>query len=195
MQTKKVDIKEKIRESAKEIFFSVNYKDASMRDVASKSGMTVGNIYRYYENKELLFDDILSDTYHTIIKLIKVTEVAKIFVKKKNINNENAIVKNSKFKSFFLDIIIKIVSKHSTELYILLANSEGSKYEDTKQKITIMIKETIIKRIADITEDRADTYAYLTITTFLYLLKKYKTNEEKLKEEIKFFFEKLFQSF
>ncbi|MBP3581478.1 MAG: TetR/AcrR family transcriptional regulator, partial [Clostridia bacterium] len=68
MQTKKVDIKEKIKESAKDIFFSVAYKDASMRDVAAKSGMTVGNIYRYYENKEVLFDDILADTYSSVIK-------------------------------------------------------------------------------------------------------------------------------
>ena len=82
MQTKKGDIKSKIRDNAKEIFFSVAYKDASMRDVAAKSGMTVGNIYRYYENKEVLFDDILGDTYSGVIKLIKVTDLAKIFIRK-----------------------------------------------------------------------------------------------------------------
>lgn len=195
MQTKKVDIKEKIKESAKDIFFSVAYKDASMRDVAAKSGMTVGNIYRYYENKEVLFDDILADTYSSVIKLIKVTDIAKIFIKKRTVSDENAIIKTSKFRMFILDTIIKIVANHSTELYILIANSEGSKYENTKQKIAELIKSTITKRLADVTEDRADTYAYLIITTFSYLLKKYKSNEENLKQEIKYFFEKLFQTF
>lgn len=195
MQTKKGDIKEKIKESAKEIFFTVAYKDASMRDVAAKSGMTVGNIYRYYENKEVLFDEILKDTYSGVIKLVKITDIAKIFIRKRTVSDENAVVKSSKFKTFLLETIIKIVANHSAELYILLTNSEGSKYEDTKQKITSLIKETITKRIAEMTDDRADTYAYLTINTFSYLLKKYKDDDEKLKQEIKYFFEKLFQTF
>ena len=195
MQTKKGDIKEKIKESAKEIFFTVAYKDASMRDVAAKSGMTVGNIYRYYENKEVLFDEILKDTYSGVVKLVKITDIAKIFIRKRTVSDENAVVKSSKFKTFLLETIIKIVANHSAELYILLTNSEGSKYEDTKQKITSLIKETITKRIAEMTDDRADTYAYLTINTFSYLLKKYKDDDEKLKQEIKYFFEKLFQTF
>ena len=59
------------------------YKDASMRDVASKSNMTVGNIYRYYENKEVLFEDILKSTHDGVVKLIKITDLVKMFIKKK----------------------------------------------------------------------------------------------------------------
>ncbi len=195
MQIKKDDIKEKIRESAKEIFFNVPYKDASMRDVASKSDMTVGNIYRYYENKELLFDDILKDTYDGVVKLIKVTDFARAFIKKRSTTNQKTLYKNSKFKTYLLEAIIKIVAKHCVELYILLNNSDGSKYEDTKTRILNLITVTIVKTIEGMTEDRADTYSYLIITTFSYLLKKHKHNPEILKQEIKIFFEKLFETF
>ena len=195
MQIKKGDNKEKIKESAKEIFFAVPYKDASMRDVAAKSNMTVGNIYRYYENKEVLFDDILKSTHDGVVKLIKVSDLVKIFIKKKTTTDESVVIKSSRFKTFLMNTILKIVTNHSVELYILLTNCEGSKYEGTKRKIAEMIKETIIKRVDGMTEDRADTYAYLTITTFSYLLKKYKNKDEQLASEIGFFFEKLFQSF
>lgn len=195
MQVKKGDNKERIKESAKEIFFAVPYKDASMRDVAAKSNMTVGNIYRYYENKEVLFDDILKNTHDGVVKLIKITDLVKIFIKKKTTADESMVVKSSRFRTFLLNTIIKIVTSHSIELYILLNNSDGSKYEGTKDKIASMIKETIIKRVDGMTEDRADTYAYLTIITFSYLLKKYKGEDEQLTKEIGYFFEKLFQSF
>jgi len=69
MQIKKGNVKQKIKKSAKELFFVMPYKDVSMRDVAQKSGMTVGNIYRYYENKEILFDDIVKSCFDEVMTI------------------------------------------------------------------------------------------------------------------------------
>lgn len=192
MQIKKDDTRSKIKESAKEIFFTTSYAGASMRDVASKCNMTVGNIYRYYENKEVLFDDIIKSTYDCVVKLIKVTDFIKPFIKGKSIDSEKSLYKNSKFKNYLLDQISKLVANHAVELYILINNSEGSKYEGTAERISKLIKETISKMVIGISEDLTDTYSFVVISTISHLLKKYVADQEKLQETVKYFFEKLF---
>lgn len=194
MQIKKDDIKKKIKESAKGVFFTTTYSGASMRDVANKCGMTVGNIYRYYENKEILFDDIIKDTYDGVMKLVKVTELIKPFIKGKPADSDKTLYKSSKFKNYIINQVSKIVAEHAVELFILLNNSDGSKYENTKERINHLICETISKMVINIPEDRAENYAHVVISTVSYLLKKYIGDTEKLKEEIKFFLEKLFAS-
>lgn len=191
MRIRKNDVKLKIRESAKALFFEMSYGEVSMRDVADKSEMTVGNIYRYYENKEVLFDDIVKDCYDKVTKLIKVSDLVQVFTKSKIGVKEKGVYKNTKFKKFLLENIIKLIVDNSAELYILINNSASSKYEGFADKITGSIKQTIIKMV-DIDNENAEIYAYLTITTLSYILEKYVGNPEKLTKKMEEFFSKLF---
>ena len=177
MRIRKNDVKLKIRESAKALFFENSYGEVSMRDVADKSDMTVGNIYRYYENKEVLFDDIVKDCYDKVYKLIKVSDLVQVFTKSKVGVKEKGVYKNTKFKKFLLENIIKLIVDNSAELYILINNSESSKYEGFADQITASIKQTIIKMVG-IDNENAEIYSYLTITTLSYILEKYVGDRE-----------------
>ena len=191
MRIRKNDVKLKIRESAKALFFENSYGEVSMRDVADKSDMTVGNIYRYYENKEVLFDDIVKDCYDKVYKLIKVSDLVQVFTKSKVGVKEKGVYKNTKFKKFLLENIIKLIVDNSAELYILINNSESSKYEGFADQITASIKQTIIKMVG-IDNENAEIYSYLTITTLSYILEKYVGDREKLTKKMEEFFSKLF---
>lgn len=195
MQIKKDNSKKKIKSSAKKLFFVMQYKDASMRDVAKMSDMTVGNIYRYYENKEILFEDIVGETYRKIEKILRVTDYAQVFIKNKIGLTEKNVYKNSKFKSHILGVIVDIVVQDSNELYILINNSEGSKYENTSERVGNMIKETITAIIPKMSEDIVDAYAYTAISTLSYILKTHIGDKAKLKEHITLFFQKFIESF
>ncbi len=59
MQIKKEEMREKILQVAIDEFFKRGYENASMRVIAQKSYTTVGNIYHYFENKEVLLEAIL----------------------------------------------------------------------------------------------------------------------------------------
>lgn len=194
MRIRKNDVKLKIRESAKALFFDMSYGEVSMRDVADKSEMTVGNIYRYYENKEVLFDDIVMDCYEKVVKLIKVTDVVQKFIKSKIGVKEKGIYKNGKFKKYLLENIIKMIADNSAELYILINNSKSSKYEGFAEQIAEAIKQTIVKMVG-IDEENAEIYSYMTISTLSYILKKYLGNKEMLTAKMEEFFNKLFASF
>ena len=55
-QILKEDIKRRIDDAALEIFCEMGYQGAVMADIARIAGVSVGNIYRYYKNKEELFN-------------------------------------------------------------------------------------------------------------------------------------------
>ena len=55
MQFLKGDIQERILKVAEEVFLEKGYKDASMREIASRAGVTVSNIYHYFTNKDEIF--------------------------------------------------------------------------------------------------------------------------------------------
>ena len=62
MQTLKDDVRERIVDSAKAEFLEKGIDKASMRDIAAGSNMTVGNLYRYFKNKEELNSFIVGET-------------------------------------------------------------------------------------------------------------------------------------
>ena len=70
-QTLKEETREAIIQSAKEEFLEKGYKDASMRSIASKAKMTVGNLYRYFKNKEDINLSIVGDTLKQIDEVLK----------------------------------------------------------------------------------------------------------------------------
>lgn len=70
-QTLKDDVRERIVESAKEEFLEKGFENASMRKIAQKSNMTVGNLYSYFKNKEDINFQIVSPTLRRINDLVK----------------------------------------------------------------------------------------------------------------------------
>ncbi|MBR6236410.1 MAG: helix-turn-helix transcriptional regulator, partial [Firmicutes bacterium] len=61
-QVQKDDVRETILESAREEFLEHGFEGSSMRRIALRSKMTVGNLYRYFKNKEELSSIIVSPT-------------------------------------------------------------------------------------------------------------------------------------
>ncbi len=63
MQVLKEELRERIIKSAKEEFITKGVSRSSMRGIAKKAQTTVGNIYRYYVNKQELINAILNPVF------------------------------------------------------------------------------------------------------------------------------------
>ena len=50
-----------ILEAGKAEFFAKGFRNASVREIAAAVGVTTGALYRYYQNKEALFDSLVSE--------------------------------------------------------------------------------------------------------------------------------------
>ncbi len=64
MQILKDNIREKIIDTATQLFYDQGFAETSMRRIADGVGMSVSNLYKYFKNKEDLFGEIVKG-YHS----------------------------------------------------------------------------------------------------------------------------------
>lgn len=135
MQVLKEIIRENIVSSAKQEFLNKGYSKASMRDIASQAGITVGNIYRYYDSKELLFDSIVNPAFEKLNELINSIQLEKI----PNADYDLYIKERNLFSDYFLNML----QAHKEEIIILIRCSEGTKYKETKSHFAKTIENKV----------------------------------------------------
>lgn len=120
MQYLKFEVRNSIVEEALKEFMEKGYKGASIRNIARKSNTSVGNIYKYFESKEDLYENLIGSVYHRLMDYI---------------NQFDKVELNEKAQLIFYELmekIMEIFNENSTEIAILLNRSSGSKYENCK---------------------------------------------------------------
>ena len=133
MQVLKDEIRKKICEAALAEFKLKGYRKASMRAIAKRVGVTAGNLYRYFANKEDLFHAVISPAFERITVLIKE-------------NRDLDFVGGKRYQShleYAADRIAEILGEYQDELLILIDGSAGTRYEKAKDEIIIMFEENI----------------------------------------------------
>ena len=70
MQYQKDIVRQKILDAALEEFDRHGYDGAQIRRIAQKAGVATGNIYRYFRNKEDIFETIVQSVYVYISRII-----------------------------------------------------------------------------------------------------------------------------
>lgn len=135
MQYLKEEVRNNIIKEALKEFKEKGYMGASIRVIAKNSNTSVGNLYKYFDNKEALYENIIGSFYNRLMDYISQFHKVEI---------------NHKAEEIFyglLDNIMEIFMENSTELSILLNKSQGSKYENCKSVfvdfITRIVTETM----------------------------------------------------
>lgn len=133
MQYLKKDVKLNILDSAAEEFRKFGYKGASIRKVAAGANIASGNSYRYFSNKEELFNSVVEKAFKSVKRLEDVIDG--------NLKSENGIkaMRREIFRKHLSSEISEIFLRYGDGLYILLDRSGGTKYEGFKQKINDLI--------------------------------------------------------
>jgi len=137
VQVLKEDVKKNIYQAAVSCFKEKGYEKASMREIAKLAGISAGNLYRYFPNKESLFEYIV--------------EPVVIFLQSKKLPPNH-------FNMTFLDVnfaeelellatIINAKMKNHDAIFILFLRNKGTKYENIKQFFTKMTEEHIKEKL------------------------------------------------
>ncbi len=154
MQVLKDSIRERIEQSAIKLFREDGFDKVSMRKIAYDAHMTVGNIYRYFENKDHLFESLITPTLEKIIGLVN-DEVTNDLI---DVND-----KNNAFVNRIIDIFLDIHKTDTEVLDILVYSCEGSKI----QKPTETISHLLADRMAVVIATYAETTSYNLNVPFL----------------------------
>ena len=70
MQYLKETVREKIYAAAIEEFKTFGYQEASIRNIANNAGISLGNIYRYYQNKESLYIAVVQPLMESVKEFV-----------------------------------------------------------------------------------------------------------------------------
>ncbi len=152
MQVLKDDVREKIIRAAIREFGEKGYRGSSLRVIARNAGIVMGNIYRYFKNKEELFGCAVGPVYSHIAGVTARVE-AEIEAAKGPWTDEQALALIRRAYGEILETF----SGHGTELLILLDKSAGSIYENTKNDL-IGQTERILKARLSQELELADPY-------------------------------------
>ncbi|MGN7359093.1 TetR/AcrR family transcriptional regulator [Paenibacillus sp. SAF-054] len=132
MQTLKEDVRQSILRAALNEFKSHDYADASMRRISAAAGVTTGNIYRYFKNKEELFEALVGPIYEKIIHYI-------LDLKKELDRCYTGEDNGLKYLKMVEETIVGLFLEYSAELTILMNRSSGSKYGQVKEQMVSLI--------------------------------------------------------
>ena len=117
-QTLKDEVKQEILKNALNSFLSNGYSKTSMKAIALSSGISVGNIYNYFKDKEALYDALAYPVFVEINELFK------------NPPKNPLGGVDEKINAF-----IKIYKANKEVFVMLLENSENTKFENLKKTV------------------------------------------------------------
>ena len=124
MQTLKDDVRERIVDSAKKEFLDKGIEGSSMRDIAAGSNMTVGNLYRYFKNKEELNDFIVGETLKEIDRLVMEKSGDTVSITGGGTDVSMTVSQYMEVLDDLADKLVDIYGKHKIEFNILMMRSK-----------------------------------------------------------------------
>lgn len=128
MQYLKDDLRKRILASAVAQFAEKGFQAATMRDIAYDAGISSGNIYRYFENKEALFDSAVGPTYKLASEMGLILEEK---IAGGGVTNRNLQKTMTSIEAQAFDVLLN----HTAEVIILFDKSEGTKFADLKDNM------------------------------------------------------------
>ncbi len=129
MQWLKEDVKNRILESALKEFNEKGFSDASMRKIAHNAGVALGNVYRYFKNKDELFNSIMEPVYNELSALLDNCPKVQ-FTKGSNCTLPVREV---------VDMFMKVHDKYRTEFLTMIHKSKGTRFENIKKDFVQLI--------------------------------------------------------
>ncbi|MBQ7246063.1 MAG: helix-turn-helix transcriptional regulator [Firmicutes bacterium] len=123
-QVLKEESREMILDAAKDEFMENGFKESSMRRIAQKSKMTVGNLYRYFKNKEDILAVIVAPAYRAINKMVSDLTDNAVSFEREGFNFDASKEELSVMMDKLSDGMIDAYVKHKMEFNILMMNSK-----------------------------------------------------------------------
>ncbi|WNO09034.1 helix-turn-helix domain-containing protein [Teredinibacter sp. KSP-S5-2] len=131
---------ERILASAKKCFLRQGLRATTMRDIAAEADMSLGNIYRYFKNREVLVQAFIrrdNDEYQQALELLKgakqikkvLAGIAKEVIKQLSNRAELLIYTDILSEALLNNQVMELIALHETEEVLAgyLKDAEGEK--------------------------------------------------------------------
>ena len=137
MQVKKDEIRLSILKEAEKEFLEKGFVNASLRKIVKAAGTTIGNFYNYFDSKEILFEELVIEEYHSFINLIQNHN----HVKSIDYSLETTDIKQ--WRKILPQVIEYIIPALSDKFFLLIEGSKGTRFEGTREVILKILRDHV----------------------------------------------------
>ena len=123
MQISKEHIRKNILQTAQSLFYTKGYAKVPMREIATKSHVSLSNIYNYYDSKEKIFQEIVQPAIDDFNRILD------------EHHGRSGTDIMEMFSDDYLQNLIKeylSLNKHRDRLFLLLFRAQGTSLEKFK---------------------------------------------------------------
>lgn len=166
MQVLKDEIKVLILTTAEKSFLEQGFERTSMKDVAKQVGVSTGNLYRYFANKEALFDAVTRPAYQSLTFLIQTHE-----------QNENIPLGIDVIDQLAF-VLSELLIEHREGLLILLYGSQGTSREGAKEDLCQIFAAHIKTHLKPTDKDIARPVAVAFLEGYFEIIRLYKDKSQ-----------------
>lgn len=128
MQVKKDDVQGRIVSVAHEEFVRNGVKRTSMRTIAKLSGVSLGNIYKYFDSKDKLLCAVLAPLLKALDEYLRFHN-----------NSEHLVIDDlsvEQMQTQMMNRLLDLIGQFRTELKLLFCNAEGTSLEGYRERLT-----------------------------------------------------------
>lgn len=132
MPKDKTENHEKIISSAQKEFMTYGFKDASMRRIASESGMSASGLYKHFPSKEDMFAALVEPAYHGLVEMYR-----------KSADDMHQVLDSSDLSHVWETSnetawVMEYVYKNFDAFKLIVCKAEGTRYENFLHDATQM---------------------------------------------------------
>ena len=174
MQILKEEVRTQILQSAENSFCENGFQATTMRCIAKEIGISVSNLYLYYENKEMLFNAVADPIFHFYI--YNFTDFLNHKDEKDELNQKMSLA------------IGNMILSNKDRFLLLFEKSKGTKYECFRDEIITRMQMHIVKQMSEEVLDKellAKLFAQNLMEGIVYIIKTQK-DKRKLEQDLQY---------
>lgn len=123
-QRPKTEVREAILAAAAEAFAEVGLERATLGDIVARAGTSIGNLYKYFANKDELFAAFLSDDFSVALSQRIRAQVEALRLEP----DAFALVETHPYRRA-TEELLRFTIEHRARIVFLLLRAEGTKHE------------------------------------------------------------------
>jgi AcrR family transcriptional regulator len=159
-------------EAAAAIFSEVGYEAATMRDIAGRAGASVGSLYQFLPNKEV------------VARAIKTQYCQELKERWAGLVTVSAETPTIQVIDVFLNVTIKEIEQHPAIIRLMDAPRSASPAPDIKESLREQLVALFLTRKPRISRNKAHRYAEITVQMIRAMLWLYLENERSHREAL-----------
>lgn len=135
----KDEVKEKIKVSAVETFTKKGFKESSIKEIAVGAGVSVGNVYRYFTNKDALYEAVIANVYEGVQAILSSVGERKDYMKLMNPEEGVEVIYTPMHR------FIELYRQEEAVFEMLLSGGVDIYYEKTVMAVQGILADSFVK--------------------------------------------------